>query len=122
MAKAHRGLDSMTKYLRHSFAWKEDLDLTEVIGMKFTYQEVKDALKKLKKTDPKLHRLLEYRYMTSRSRSAIANSLYMDSSTLKRSWDKAMNILINWLAHSRPEEEGESLLEPLDQIDLVLWD
>ena len=86
MAKSHPGLKLLSNYLRTEFPWKKDYVCKTVeIEQTFKYQDVKDALKKLKTTDPKLHRLLSYRFMTNRSRSAIAESLYMDSSTLKRS-------------------------------------
>jgi len=121
MAKSHPGLKILTNYLRNEFAWKKDyVCKTDNIDKVFTYTEVKDALGKLKTTDPKLHRLLTYRYMTTRSRSDIAHSLYMDSSTLKRNWDKGMMILQNWLMHGVPEEgEVEPLIEKLDGIDLL---
>ena len=83
MARAHIGIDSLTKYLKTGFPWKESWEC-EKLEMTFTYEEVKEALRRLKRTDPRLHRLLEYRWMSHRSRSAIANALYMDSSTLKR--------------------------------------
>lgn len=121
MAKSHPGLKLLSNYLRTEFPWKKDyVCVTNEINQTFKYQEVKDALKKLKTTDPKLHRLLSYRFMTNRSRSAIADSLYMDSSTLKRSWDKAMFILQNWLMHGVPEEgEASPLVEELEPIDLL---
>lgn len=56
MAKAHKGLDSLTKYLRFQYAWKENF-VCEYLKMEFTYDEVKAAMKKLKTTDPKLHRI-----------------------------------------------------------------
>lgn len=88
MAKSHPGLKLLSNYLKTEFPWKKDyVCKTDEVNQVFTYEEVKAALKKLKTTDPKLHRLLSYRFMTNRSRSAIADSLYMDSSTLKRSWD-----------------------------------
>jgi hypothetical protein len=117
LARAHSGLDSLTKYLKTRFPWKEEW-YCERLEATFTYEEVKEALKRLKKTDPKLHRLLEYRWLSHRSRSAIANSLYMDSSTLKRSWDKAMNTIVNWLNHGIRED----LVEELDAIDLLQYD
>ena len=121
MAKSHPGLKLLSNYLRTEFPWKKDyVCKTTEINQTFKYQDVKNALKKLKTTDPKLHRLLSYRFMTNRSRSAIAESLYMDSSTLKRSWDKAMFILQNWLMHGVPEEgESQPLIDTLDPIDLL---
>lgn len=89
MARSHPGLRLLTNYLRIEFPWKKDyVCVTNEINQTFTYQQVKEALVKLKTTDPTLHRLLTYRYMTNRSRSDIAQSLYMDSSTLKRQFSK----------------------------------
>ena len=130
MAKSHPGLKLLTNYLRNDFPWKKNYKCeTNEMDIEFSYPQVKEALRKLKITDPKLHRLLSYRYMTNRSRSAIAQSLYMDSSTLKRSWDKAMFILQNWLVHGtsgiidkkdeNPQPEQEALLEELSPIDLM---
>jgi AraC-like DNA-binding protein len=85
MARSHPGLRLLTNYLRIDFPWKKDyVCVTKEINQIFSYEDVKEALVKLKTTDPTLHRLLTYRYMTNRSRSDIAQSLYMDSSTLKR--------------------------------------
>lgn len=85
MARSHPGLRLLTIYLRVDFPWKKEYKCcTEEINQVFTYEQVKDALIKLKTTDPTLHRLLTYRYMTNRSRSDIAQSLFLDSSTLKR--------------------------------------
>lgn len=126
MAKSHPGIKILTEYLKNDFAWKKPyICKTEEIDKTFTYEQVKEAMMKLKVTDPRLHRLLAYRYMTNRSRSAIAQSMYMDSSTLKRSWDKAMGIVQNWLVHGLVEEGNEDkppLLEPLEPIDLIFKD
>lgn len=85
MARSHPGLRLLTNYLRTDFPWKKNyVCITEEINQEFTYAQVKEALIKLKTTDPSLHRILSYRYMTNRSRSDIAQSLFMDSSTLKR--------------------------------------
>jgi DNA-binding MarR family transcriptional regulator len=89
MAKSHPGLKLLTTYLKVEFPWKKEyICITEEIDQTFSYNQVKEALTKLKTTDPNLHRLLSYRYMTNRSRSDIAQSLYMDSSTLKRQFRK----------------------------------
>lgn len=117
MATAHTGLDSLSKYLRSGFAWKEEW-VCEKLGMVFTYPEVKEALRRLKRTDPKLHRLLEYRWLSNRTRSEIANALYMDGSTLKRTWDKAMHIVVNWLVHGIQDD----LVEELQSLDIMEYD
>lgn len=121
MARSHPGLKLLTNYLRTEFPWKKDyVCITEEMNITFTYDQVKEALVKLKITDPSLHRLLCYRYMTNRSRSDIAQSLYMDSSTLKRQWDKGMYILQNWLMHGISYDPNVlPLIEKLDAIDIL---
>jgi hypothetical protein len=86
LAVANPGIDALTKYLKTQFPWKQDF-YCEPLDMTFTYSDVCAALKEIKKTDPKLHRIGSYRWMSYRSRNEIANALYMDSSTLKRIWD-----------------------------------
>lgn len=84
MALANPQIESFTKYLKNSFPFKHNWNAEDVLGESFTYEEVKEALKKLKTTDPCLHRNLGYRWQSNRSRNSIANSLYCDPSTLKR--------------------------------------
>lgn len=123
MAKSHPGLKLLTNYLRNEFPWKKDyVCKTDEIDITFTYSQVKEALNKLKTTDPKLHRLLAYRYMSNRSRSDIAQSMYMDSSTLKRNWDKAMMIVQNWLMHGTSFEGKEPLIDKLNGVDILYRD
>ena len=119
MAKAHEGLNQLTDYLRHKFCWKEPyVCKTEHIDTEFTYAQVLQAMKYLKVTDPELYKLLQYRYLTDKPRNTIANSLYIDSSTLKRKWDKGMQIVQHWLMHG-PYSTEEPILEPLDPINFL---
>lgn len=129
MATADKGLRDLYEYLKNDFQWKKDYHCEyNNINISFTYSEVKEALRKLKKTDPKLHRILQYRILTNRSRQEISLSLFIDSSTLKRSWDKAIKIIQNWLMHGTPYKNNEDLnldnaadvlFEELDVIDLL---
>lgn len=89
MAKADPRLDSITRYLKFEFPWKKDFHC-EPLDITYKYQDVIDALKKIKTTDPALHRIASYRWASNRTRNEIANSLYMDSSTLKRSTSQGL--------------------------------
>jgi len=111
VAYANPLFDSAYRYLKDKFALREDF-ICEPLNQTFTYGEVKEALRKLSKTDPQLHRMLSYRWMTNRSRFVIASILYMDSSTLKRRWDRGIIIFLGWLQHG-------DLVEELPAIDLV---
>lgn len=121
MARAHAGLDNFTDYLRNKFAWKEDyVCKTDKIDQTFSYHEVLQALNYLKSTDPELHKLLQYRYLTARKRDIIATSLYMDPSTLKRKWDKAMGIVQNWLIHGPIKSNEDPLFVELEPIKSII--
>lgn len=112
MALANPQIESFTKYLKNNFPFKENWEAAELLGESFTYEEVREALKRLKTTDPLLHKNLGYRWQSTRSRNSIANSLYCDPSTLKRRWDKAIKIIINYLVNKEVTAE----LEPIDLI------
>lgn len=114
MARAHPGLDALTKYLKTQFPWKQDF-YCDYLNMTFTYNQVRAAINKIKITDPALHRIASYRWMSHRSRNEIANSLYIDASTLKRHWDKFGHLLMNYLVNG-------DLVGKLDPIDLVQVD
>lgn len=116
MAKAHEGLNNLTEYLRHQFCWKEPY-ICKTVDREFSYEEVRQAMLYLKETDPDLFHLLQYRYLTNKPRQTIANSLYIDSSTLKRHWDKAMQIIQNWLMHG--PNNDQPLFEPLKPINFI---
>jgi len=112
MAAAHPGRDSFIKYLKTNFPWKENWEpIIKGEEHSFTHKDVKRALKSLQVTDPKLYRLLSYRWQTARNRSDLAGSLYLDPSTLKRHWDVATNIVVNYLIN-------EEVTSKLDSVDI----
>lgn len=117
MVLAHNGINSFLKYLKEEFPWKKNWDASEVFeeDISFTYTEVKQAIIEFKKINPKQHRLLEYAWLTSRKRDEIANGLYIDSSTLKRSWNKSIHIIVNSLVN-------KDIIEPLEPIDIIYKD
>ena len=117
MAKSDPTINAITKYLKAEFPQQKDCDLSQVLDANksrvvFGYLEVKSALLKLKTVDPELHKLLGYLWQSYRSRNYIANSLYMDSSTLRRRWVKGLNIILNYLINSEVTAE----LEPIDPL------
>jgi len=112
MAKPHPGYEALSKYLGTGFAWKLPLD--DLAGETYSYEEVKEALRRLMRTDPQLHSLLAYKWLTNRSRNDIASAVHMDSSTVKRLWNKALDILMNHLRHGEREDNLAPILDPLD--------
>lgn len=108
MAKANPVLSRVSEYLRSEFSQQKDLDLSinnkgETLLDKtksqvyFTYLEVKEAMLKFKAVDPDLYRMFGYQWQSKRARNRIAESIYVDPSTLKRNWNKGINILLNYL-------------------------
>ncbi len=117
MAKAHSGIDKFIKYLRQDFAWKQDFNCPETEEV-YSHQQVKEALLKLKKTDPELYRMLSYLWQTKRTRNAIAEHLYCDSSTLRRKWIISLHILMNYLVNHEVTED----IGPIDLIQKLEYE
>lgn len=63
----------------------------------YSYEEVREALCKIKCTDPGLYKVLWYSWFTDRSIVDISSSLFMDSSTFKRKCDKGISLLLGYL-------------------------
>lgn len=123
MAKANPVLNRVSEYLRSEFPQQKDLDLsidTKGEGLLdaaksqvyFTYLEVKEAMLKFKAVDPELYCMFGYHWQSKRTRNRIAESLYVDPSTLKRNWNKGINILLNYLVNRDVCVD----LEPIDAL------
>lgn len=115
MTKANPVVNATLAYLKNGFSCQQDLDLSKVLDVSksqviFTYKEVKDAMFRLKTVDPGIHNMLGYRWQSTRSRQAIAESKHLDSSTVRRRWVKGIEILLNYLIN----EEVTAELEPID--------
>lgn len=105
----------VTEYLRKQFPLQEDLDLSREFDSSkskvfFTYNEVKEALIRLKVVDPGLHNIMAYLWQSNRRRSTIAEVKMYDPSTIRRRWITATLTLLNYLIN----EEACADLEPLD--------
>ena len=94
--------------MRSEFSQQKDLDLSinnkgETLldanksQVYFTYLEVKEAMLKFKAVDTELYRMFGYHWQSKRTRNRIAESIYVDPSTLKRNWNKGSHILLNYL-------------------------
>lgn len=101
----------LKQYLKRGFSLKEDWE-SEQFHQTYSYNDIKANLKLLSVTDPELHKLLGWVWLSNRSRSQVAEALYMDPSTLKRKQDKAMYILLNYL-------NNIEVAPTLDAIDLL---
>ena len=106
MAIAHQGLNSLTKYLRSQFPWGCPW-YCEMTNEVFEAEEIRRALFEMRQwVAEEDYLLLGYRWLSIRSRDDIAFKVNYDSSTVKRIWDRLMNLLKNRMTYADiiPEE------------------
>ena len=73
---------------------------------------IKDAIRKIHLTDPRMYNLAEHMWRgSSMSKNSIARYKNTDPSTLRRNWDKFLNMLLNWLLNG---DIGDGELPPID--------
>lgn len=83
----------------------------------FTKDEINEALIRLKTTDPQLYFLIwTAQRLEDYSCNGLADSLSRDSSTVKRLWRKAIDLLMNHLRHGI-KREIVTKLHPIDIIN-----
>lgn len=88
--------DRVLKYLRHDFPHKATL---RVDSDEYDYDQVKEAVYKLKDNDPDLLRVLCYHLYTHLPRVRIAEEVGFDPSTVKRKLNKAVDAIMQRLVH-----------------------
>jgi hypothetical protein len=113
MPEPHKGRNKLLKYLRYEFPHSKSF-IDPGSGETFTKIQIKEAIKKLIKTDPGHHRILYYWYNSRMSRLQIAAAAEMDSSTVKRKMDASADIILMHLLHSD--------LLPEEPLDLCPWE
>ena len=127
MPKPHPGRKSFLDYLKNEFPWEKDWDARDIFVKDgksknpnkksedyiFSYIEVKEALKRLARTDPTLYKYLNYWWLTHRTLSEISRGLDCDPSTFKRNSQKGVHTVINYLIN----EDVTLELESLDLVD-----
>jgi hypothetical protein len=74
--------------------------------------DIKDAVRKIHLTDPHMYSLAEHMWRaSSMSKNAIAKYKSTDPSTLRRYWDRFLNMVLNWLLNG---DLGDGELPPID--------
>lgn len=91
MPKPHPVRDKFLKYLRGSYA--HDMAWIDISGV-YTSEEVRRATREVSKSDPVLHRILDYWIRTRLPRMRIADAVHYDSSTVKRKLDEAVDLIL----------------------------
>lgn len=74
--------------------------------------DIKDAIRKIHLTDPGMYSLAEHMWRASAmSKNSIAKYKNTDPSTLRRNWDKFLNMVLNWVLNG---DIGDGELPPID--------
>lgn len=84
-------IKAIQDYFRTGMQLRQPLDLTSfpTINRTFTWQEVKDEIRKFKLANPEGHKYLTmYWTHKDRTRNQVALGLHIDSSTLRRKWNQ----------------------------------
>ena len=106
MPAPHPIISSFKSYIKNDFAlptqeyWVvkcKPKTGNDVIEVKVSHKEVKEALRKLGLTDPFLFRLLSYLIFSNRTKSDIAAAVGVDPSTIGRKWHAAIKTILNWI-------------------------
>lgn len=100
MPKPHPIRDKFLKHLREKLA--HDMPWVDVSGV-YTADEVRVAVKQVADTDPLLHKILYYYMNTRMPRMRIAEAVHYDSSTVKRKLDEAVDVILQRLKNSSPQ-------------------
>ncbi|WOL31341.1 hypothetical protein [Microcoleus phage My-WqHQDG] len=73
---------------------------------------IKDAIRKVHLTDPRMYSMAEHMWRaSSMSKNSIAKYKNTDPSTLRRNWDKFLNMVLNWVLNG---DIGDGELPPID--------
>lgn len=108
-------MKSLLSYFRHSYLEKLSWYYEEEDRV-YSYQEIKQALYRVKITDPSNYRNLEMLYSShGLSCNQIAQLRGRDASTLNRSWEKTIHLVKNYLTYA-------DLVPDLKPINLVQYD
>jgi hypothetical protein len=94
MARPHSGHDAIIKYLKDGdFAWKQPL-IAPPDHESFSAEQVKQSLEYVKICNPSKYKILDLTISTGRPRADIANALHLDTSTVKRYLNHAVDLLM----------------------------
>jgi len=125
VASPHVSRDTILKYLKKEFQWRQDYvfkwqEVTEE-GERlnrehtFTWSDVEAARKWTANLNPDNYKVLMYLITTGRSRQNIADALFLNSSTVKRKADAALDQIQQYLvAKHLLGLDIDFLVEPID--------
>lgn len=121
MARPHEGRIKLFNYLKKEYPWKRSFiylfkeDNNRTLIHEFSWHQVDAAKKWVRSINPENYKILMYLTTSDRSRQAIADALFLNSSTVKRRADKALDQIMHYLiAKFVNIEDFDTILEPID--------
>lgn len=104
--------DSLLAYMREVYGEYSSTEPWEYGSLIIEKAAIKDAIRKIHLTDPRMYSLAEHMWRaSSMSKNSIAKFKNTDPSTLRRNWDKFLNMVLSWLLQG---DIGEGELPPID--------
>jgi hypothetical protein len=120
MAQPHMGRIKLFNYLKKEYPWKMPFlykfeEEGRILIHEFSWNQVNSAKKWMASINPENYKILMYLTTSDRSRQAIADSQFLNSSTVKRRADKAVDQIMQYLiARYVNLEDFDTILEPID--------
>lgn len=104
--------DSLLQYMRVQFSEYNCSEPWVYGGYTIPKAAIKEAIRKIHLTDPRMYSLAEHMWRaSSMSKNSIARYKNTDPSTLRRNWDKFLNMVFNWIFNG---DVGDGELPPID--------
>jgi hypothetical protein len=116
----HPGRIQLIRYLKNDHPWKSSFVYKFQVGdqvfcYEFTALQVDAAKRWASRINPEYYRVLMYLVATNRTRRDIADSLFLDTTTLRRRADKCLNNIMQYLVGTFVNlEDFDSMLSPID--------
>lgn len=92
--------NSLLLYLKHEFPYKLDWK-HPVTNEVFPASTIEEKISRFKTVNPQAYRALWILFTTSATRSFIASRMLISTSTLRRIWDNALDILLFMLIYPK---------------------
>lgn len=112
VASNRRMRESLLLYMREHYGDYTSMEPWTYEGYVVEKGSMRDAVRKVHLTDPHMYSLAEHMWRNpSTSKNSIAKYKNTDPSTLRRNWDKFLNMVFNWAFNG---DVGDGELPPID--------
>lgn len=120
MASPHSGRIKLFNYLKKEYPWKMPFiykfqEDNKTLTHEFSWHQINAAKSWMRSINPENYKILMCLTTSDRSRQAIADAQFLNSSTVKRRADKAVDQIMQYLiAKYVNVEDFDTIVEPID--------